>query len=106
MGWAWFNALPAALQQVLTGAAAMMASGWAVLGDASAGAWATSGVMVFLVSMMVVAAVDGRIGPGALLRSWAVVYAGNFLGAAGLAGAFWLEKVLQGEWQRLPAEGA
>ncbi len=41
-------------------------------------------------ALMVMAAVDGRITPAALFRNWAVVYVGNFLGAAGLAFAFWL----------------
>lgn len=47
-------------------------------------------------ALMVMAAVDGKITPGALLRNWGLVYAGNLAGAAGLALAFWLTGALQG----------
>ncbi|MEQ9606135.1 MAG: formate/nitrite transporter family protein [Kiloniellaceae bacterium] len=36
-------------------------------------------------ALMVMAWVDRRIGTGALLRAWAVVYAGNLVGAVGMA---------------------
>jgi formate/nitrite transporter len=41
-------------------------------------------------ALMVMAAVDGRITRGALLRNWGVVYLGNLIGAVGLAVAFGL----------------
>mgnify|MGYP000391913020 CR=1 FL=1 len=47
-------------------------------------------------ALMVMAAVDRRITLRRLLRSWAVVYAGNLVGAAGLAVAFGLSGVLDG----------
>ncbi|HEX9859264.1 MAG TPA: formate/nitrite transporter family protein [Paracoccaceae bacterium] len=39
-------------------------------------------------ALMVMAAVDGKITLAELLRNWGVVYAGNFIGALGLAVAF------------------
>lgn len=36
-------------------------------------------------ALMVMAAVDGKIKPSQLMASWAVVYIGNFAGAAGIA---------------------
>lgn len=36
-------------------------------------------------ALIVMAAAGGRVGPGALLRNWALVYAGNFVGAAATA---------------------
>lgn len=39
-------------------------------------------------ALMVMAAVDGKITLAELLRNWGVVYAGNFIGALGLAIAF------------------
>lgn len=47
-------------------------------------------------ALMVMAAVDGRIGFGSLARNWAVVYLGNLLGAVGMAVAFWLSGMLDG----------
>lgn len=47
-------------------------------------------------ALMVMAAVDGKITLGALLRNWGVVYLGNLTGAVGLALAFWLSGLLQG----------
>lgn len=47
-------------------------------------------------ALMVMAAVDGKITPGALLRNWALVYVGNLVGAAGLALAFWMAGALEG----------
>lgn len=39
-------------------------------------------------ALMVMAAVDGKIGVGELARNWGVVYLGNLVGAVGLAIAF------------------
>ena len=47
-------------------------------------------------ALMVMAAVDGKIGLGALLRNWGVVYVGNLLGALGVAAAFWLGGLADG----------
>ncbi|MGB7242080.1 MAG: formate/nitrite transporter family protein [Sulfitobacter sp.] len=47
-------------------------------------------------ALMIMAAVDGKITMRLLLRSWAVVYAGNLIGAAGLAVAFGLSGLLDG----------
>lgn len=47
-------------------------------------------------ALMVMAAVDRRIGLGALLRNWSVVYLGNLVGAVGLAIAFGLSGLLDG----------
>jgi formate/nitrite transporter len=47
-------------------------------------------------ALMVMAAVDRRIGFPALLRNWAIVLAGNFVGAFGLAVAFGLSGLLDG----------
>ncbi|HMS96722.1 MAG TPA: formate/nitrite transporter family protein [Tabrizicola sp.] len=47
-------------------------------------------------ALMVMAAVDRRITVGALLRNWALVYAGNLIGAMGLAVAFGLSGLLDG----------
>lgn len=47
-------------------------------------------------ALMIMAAVEGRITGRALLRNWAVVYAGNLIGAAGLAAAFGLSGLLEG----------
>jgi formate/nitrite transporter len=47
-------------------------------------------------ALMVMAAVDGKISLGALLRNWGVVYVGNLLGAVGVAGAFWLGGLADG----------
>ncbi len=45
-------------------------------------------------ALMVMAAVDRKITPARLLRNWAVVYVGNFVGAVGLAVAFSLTGLL------------
>ena len=47
-------------------------------------------------ALMVMAAVDRKITTRQLLRSWAVVYLGNFAGAAGLALAFGFSGILNG----------
>ncbi len=47
-------------------------------------------------ALMVMAAVDGKISPSELTVNWAVVYAGNFAGAAGIAGGVWLAGILDG----------
>ena len=47
-------------------------------------------------ALMVMAAVDRKIGPARLLRNWGIVYAGNLIGAAGLALAFGLSGLLDG----------
>lgn len=47
-------------------------------------------------ALMVMAAVDRRIGVGELARNWSIVYFGNMLGAVGLAVAFGLSGVLDG----------
>lgn len=47
-------------------------------------------------ALMVMAAVDRKITLAALLRNWGVVYAGNLIGAAGLALAFGLTGLLDG----------
>ena len=47
-------------------------------------------------ALMVMAAVDRKVALTELLRSWAVVYLGNFIGAAALAIGFWLSGVLDG----------
>lgn len=47
-------------------------------------------------ALMVMAAVDRKITLRQLLRSWAVVYVGNLVGAAGLAIAFGLSGLLEG----------
>lgn len=46
-------------------------------------------------ALMVMAAVDRKITLRLLLRNWAVVYAGNLIGAAGLAIAFGLSGILE-----------
>jgi formate/nitrite transporter len=47
-------------------------------------------------ALMTMAAVDGLIRPGELVRSWVIVYLGNTLGAVGLAVAFGLSGLLDG----------
>jgi formate/nitrite transporter len=47
-------------------------------------------------ALMVMAAVDGRITVGALLRNWGIVWLGNLVGAVGLAVVFGLSGVLEG----------
>jgi formate/nitrite transporter len=57
-------------------------------------------------ALMVMAAVDRKIGPGALLRNWAVVYLGNLVGAVGLAIAFGLSGLLDGPMGEVAAKVA
>jgi formate/nitrite transporter len=57
-------------------------------------------------ALMVMAAVDGRITPRALLRNWAIVYAGNLIGAVGLALAFGLSGLLDGPMGATAAKAA
>lgn len=47
-------------------------------------------------ALMVMAAVDGKITFAALGRNWAVVYAGNLIGALAMAAAFGLSGLLDG----------
>ncbi len=47
-------------------------------------------------ALMIMAAVDRRITAAALLRNWGIVYAGNAVGAVGLAVAFGLTGLLDG----------
>lgn len=47
-------------------------------------------------ALMVMAAVDGRISVGRLLRNWGVVYLGNFAGAIALVAAFALTGLADG----------
>ena len=47
-------------------------------------------------ALMVMAAVDGRITAGALLRNWAIVWLGNLIGAVGLALAFGVSGLMDG----------
>ncbi|SFU08442.1 formate/nitrite transporter family protein [Sedimentitalea nanhaiensis] len=48
-------------------------------------------------ALMVMAVVDRKITMSLLLRSWLIVYAGNLVGAAGLATAFGLSGLLDGQ---------
>jgi formate/nitrite transporter len=57
-------------------------------------------------ALMVMAAVDGRITPGALLRNWGIVYVGNLIGAVGLAVAFGLSGLLDGPMGEVAARAA
>ncbi len=57
-------------------------------------------------ALMVMAAVDGRITPGALLRNWGIVYVGNLMGAVGLALAFGLSGLLDGPMGEVAARAA
>ena len=47
-------------------------------------------------ALMVMAAVDRKIGTGQLLRNWTIVFAGNLVGAVGLALTFGLSGLLDG----------
>lgn len=47
-------------------------------------------------ALMVMAAVDGAIGPGALLRNWALVWLGNLIGALAIAGLMAMTGILDG----------
>jgi formate/nitrite transporter len=55
---------------------------------------------------MVMAAVDRRISPGALLRNWGIVYLGNLVGAVGLALAFGFSGLLDGPMGATAAKAA
>lgn len=57
-------------------------------------------------ALMVMAAVDRRITLGALLRNWGIVYAGNLIGAVGLALAFGLSGLLDGPMGAVAAKAA
>lgn len=57
-------------------------------------------------ALMVMAAVDRRITPGALLRNWAIVWLGNLAGAVGLAVAFGLSGLLDGPMGATAAKAA
>ena len=57
-------------------------------------------------ALMVMATVDRRIGLGALLRNWGVVWLGNLVGAAGLALAFGLSGLLEGPMGEVAARSA
>ncbi len=57
-------------------------------------------------ALMVMAAVDRRITPGALMRNWGIVYAGNLVGAVGLAVAFGLSGLLEGPMGEVAARAA
>ena len=57
-------------------------------------------------ALMVMAAVEGRISVGGLLRNWGVVYVGNIVGALGLAAAFWLTGMLDAPFGALAAKVA
>ena len=47
-------------------------------------------------ALMVMAAVDGLITPAELMRSWTLVYIGNFIGASALVVAVYLSGILDG----------
>ena len=57
-------------------------------------------------ALMVMAAVDRKIGVGALLRNWGVVYLGNLVGAVGLALAFSLTGLLEAPFGETAAKVA
>jgi formate/nitrite transporter len=57
-------------------------------------------------ALMVMAAVDRRITPGALMRNWGIVYTGNLVGAVGLAVAFGLSGLLEGPMGEVAARAA
>lgn len=57
-------------------------------------------------ALMVMAAVDRRITPGALFRNWGIVYAGNLVGAVGLALAFGVSGLLDGPMGETAARAA
>jgi formate/nitrite transporter len=54
----------------------------------------------------VMAAVDRRITPGALMRNWGIVYVGNLVGAVGLAVAFGVSGLLDGPMGEAAARAA
>ena len=57
-------------------------------------------------ALMVMAAVDRRITVGALLQNWGIVYAGNLIGAVGLAVAFGMSGLLDGPMGEMAARAA
>ncbi|WP_245875329.1 formate/nitrite transporter family protein [Tabrizicola aquatica] len=57
-------------------------------------------------ALMVMAAVDRRITLGQLLRNWGIVYAGNLVGAVGLALAFGMAGLLDGSMGAVAAKAA
>ena len=57
-------------------------------------------------ALMVMAAVDRRITPGALMRNWGIVWLGNLVGAVGLAVAFGLSGLLDGPMGAVAAKTA
>lgn len=57
-------------------------------------------------ALMVMAAVDRRITLGRLLRNWGIVYAGNLVGAVGLALAFGMAGLLDGPMGAVAAKAA
>lgn len=57
-------------------------------------------------ALMVMAAVDRRIRPAALVRSWIIVYLGNLVGAVGLAIAFGLSGLLDSPMGTVAAKAA
>jgi formate/nitrite transporter len=57
-------------------------------------------------ALMVMAAVDRKISPGALVRNWGIVYLGNLAGAVGLAVAFGFSGLLDGPMGETAAKAA
>jgi formate/nitrite transporter len=57
-------------------------------------------------ALMVMAAVDRRITPGALIRNWGIVWLGNLVGAVGLALAFGFSGLLDGPMGESAARAA
>ena len=57
-------------------------------------------------ALMVMAAVDRRVTLGSLLRNWGTVYAGNLIGAVGLALAFGFSGLLDGPMGETAARAA
>ena len=65
--------------------------------DLSYGPYRLLGGVVFSLGLiLVMAAVDRKIGTGQLLRNWTIVFAGNLVGAVGLALTFGLSGLLDG----------
>lgn len=52
-------------------------------------------------ALMVMALVDRRIPARLLLRNWIIVFAGNTLGALGVAALFWVAGLIQGDFAGL-----
>ena len=63
-------------------------------------------VMATATALMVMAAVDRRVTLGSLLRNWGTVYAGNLIGAVGLALAFGFSGLLDGPMGETAARAA